>query len=1372
MQMECTPQDAVEITFNCLDYELIEKIGEGGFGQVYKARHCRTQKLVAIKFLRLSPDITSDKKRRHIERFNRESDLIRRLSHPNIVQLFDKGEQGDSLVYAVYEYVDGITLKEQLDNHGALSAVDAAAVMACVLDALSHAHAKGVIHRDIKPANIMLYKVGAKRHVKVLDFGIGTLKHDCRQVDYKSLTLTQETLGTPSYSAPEQLRGEPPVVQTDIYVWGLVFLECLTGTPAVTGRSLASIFHQQLSPTNVSLGILAGHSSAHFLRRVLNKKAHLRPDKTASLYHEFCKINFSNLAGDLSEHNKNSNETQLSITQIVANNDDTIISEGRLGYSQLTERKQISVLSIILTTESINQNDNKHVTDQDVIDTFHSDQMQQCIDIAIRFGGCHVGSLGDSLLFYFGYPSITDNDSRLCSRAALEIMSNFNKKNALLKSSQGLNSRIQMGLQIGQMLSQDNNLPEGKAAHDAMRLSRQAKFGQALCSESVKTILEGYINFEVLSQATQAENSSDRLYSLVSERQSEAFGFLRRTQKHWAFVGRETELSQLQALLVDDRLHSIDHKHSKYSSQQTKQTVKLAHIYGEAGIGKSRIVFELRERTPHREYLVTQCLPEHQNNALYPILSLLKHKYSLIGLTSGQSLVSLKGALSLTSLSNEEKNQGLLVLATWLSIDIDENDMGDNELANLSPELQKQRLFLVLNQLLCQAKENATKKIAKPYLYIFEDLHWCDPTSQEFILYLVDSETFKRGQHAWVNTSREPLPELLANINFTEIVIDKFTQPQTQEFINHLFDDQTLVAGLNDLIIERTDGIPLFIEELVSSLKVQKLIHKVNGTLDFVDSDKQSQVPATLRESLQQRVDGLTFAKDTAQLAATIGRTFEYELLVAASKKDEAQIQSDLEELIKAELVFQQRKIDGDSYIFKHALVRDVIYEIAGTSLRRELHYTVAVNLESSKKYQLQQVAQHYESAGELRKSLTLWKLFGDTNKKNALHEIAIMGFEKSLYLIDRLGGTSETAEIEIDIRSSIAISFSATIGYANESIKPHITKAIELCKSYSSRIQDSRVQQLFLMQWSSAMMLVVKASHTEALKEIELLYEIALNPVREQLHIAASLLKGAVEFAQGNYATSIVTQNTTIQYYSYEKHHDVLSCYSFDPGISLYIIQAINYWFLDDEARSQENFVKSVTLCEKSDLPTDKTHVYNYCAFLYVFKKDIKNTKKYAQRCFDLAIEHKHDVWIAHSEVLLGWVKCHEGEHEAGIDLMCKGYEKYTKTGGVGHSSFLLTLQSEGLFIRGDDRVAQILLNKAIEMAIKNDDRFYLAESYNLMDKLLKKQGASSNFDKKSYDCAIQQNAYGYIRTVLKKPVDIARNKISMEEVVSEKVN
>lgn len=208
MTLQETTAEAIEEQFRSKKYALLESIGEGGFGKVFKAVQLNTQRFVAIKFLRLTNSECPHKRQKKIARFNRECDLVRRLNHPNIVSLLDKGQQGDYILYAVYEFVDGITLKDYIASNGQISPTESAEIMASVLDALAHAHTLGIIHRDIKPANIMLFNVGAKQHVKILDFGISTLKSDSKTSDLQTLTLNDETLGTPKYSAPEQLRGE------------------------------------------------------------------------------------------------------------------------------------------------------------------------------------------------------------------------------------------------------------------------------------------------------------------------------------------------------------------------------------------------------------------------------------------------------------------------------------------------------------------------------------------------------------------------------------------------------------------------------------------------------------------------------------------------------------------------------------------------------------------------------------------------------------------------------------------------------------------------------------------------------------------------------------------------------------------------------------------------------------------------------------------------------------------------------------------------------------------------------------------------------------------------------------------------------------
>lgn len=293
-------KDSDHIDFAHSNYQLIEKIGEGGFAKVYKAKQLNTGQFVAIKFLTLNA-LQEDEKQRYINRFERETLLSGRLQHPNIVRLLDKGQCSNEHVYAVFEFISGESLKHHLAWSGSFNTVTAADIMAQILDALAHAHGQGVIHRDIKPANIMLTKTGAKIHAKILDFGIGTFVNE-QNLDTKNITLTNETLGTPSYSAPEQLRGEPATAKTDIYAWGLVFLECVTGHPAISGSSLASIFHKQLNPANVPLpGAMVDTPLGNFIRRTVSKNTSERAANASDLYQEFTQLNVAAFVGDLSE---------------------------------------------------------------------------------------------------------------------------------------------------------------------------------------------------------------------------------------------------------------------------------------------------------------------------------------------------------------------------------------------------------------------------------------------------------------------------------------------------------------------------------------------------------------------------------------------------------------------------------------------------------------------------------------------------------------------------------------------------------------------------------------------------------------------------------------------------------------------------------------------------------------------------------------------------------------------------------------------------------------------------------------------------------------------------------------------------------------
>src|SRR5262245_27446380 len=209
-------------------YEILGELGAGSFGRVYRARQLSTGQSVAIKLLS-AREGTEEASAREVERFRRETRICADLSHTNIVRMIDSGETQEGQLYAVFAYVPGETLEQVLSRERALGVRECVRLMTQVLEALAFAHAKGIVHRDLKPSNFMLSGTPPRRNAVVLDFGLGGLAEGRRRKEWQTLTQTREFLGTPVDASPEQLSGERATPRSDLYAWGLIFLECLTG---------------------------------------------------------------------------------------------------------------------------------------------------------------------------------------------------------------------------------------------------------------------------------------------------------------------------------------------------------------------------------------------------------------------------------------------------------------------------------------------------------------------------------------------------------------------------------------------------------------------------------------------------------------------------------------------------------------------------------------------------------------------------------------------------------------------------------------------------------------------------------------------------------------------------------------------------------------------------------------------------------------------------------------------------------------------------------------------------------------------------------------------------------------------------------------
>ena len=280
-------------------YELVSRLGRGGHGEVFRAVQTSTGQAVAVKILQIRTGPHAPSRANQVERFRREMSACAALQHPNIVRAIDAGTTEDGLLYSVFEYVPGPTLRAVLQEHRALPIRRLREFMLQTLDALVCAHARGIIHRDFKPENIVMSTTGARPHFKVLDFGISAFFGDFELAEAVRLTATDEAVGTPAYAAPEQLRGEAPTLKTDLYAWGLVSLECLTGRPAIEGLSVAEVHFQQLSPQEIRIPKeLEQHPLGELLQWVLFKQYERRASEASAVYARLEGIPFEDLGSD------------------------------------------------------------------------------------------------------------------------------------------------------------------------------------------------------------------------------------------------------------------------------------------------------------------------------------------------------------------------------------------------------------------------------------------------------------------------------------------------------------------------------------------------------------------------------------------------------------------------------------------------------------------------------------------------------------------------------------------------------------------------------------------------------------------------------------------------------------------------------------------------------------------------------------------------------------------------------------------------------------------------------------------------------------------------------------------------------------------
>jgi class 3 adenylate cyclase len=608
-----------------------------------------------------------------------------------------------------------------------------------------------------------------------------------------------------------------------------------------------------------------------------------------------------------------------------------------------------------------------------------------CTDVIQRFDGYIAQYLGDGLLVYFGYPQAHEDDAQRAVRACLEILGALAALQARLAADKGIWLAVRLGVHTGLVVvgamgagGRQEALALGDTPNIAARLQGLAAPDTVVVSDATWRLVQGYFACDDLGQQTlKGVETPVRVYRVLGTSGAQSRLDIVSPRGLTPLVGREAEMAVLRERWAQAR-------------DGLGQVVLLS---GEAGIGKSRLVQVLQEHIaaePHTR-LEWRCSPYAQQSPLHPVIA---HLHRLLCWrpddTSTEKLHTLEETLAAYGLALSEM---VPLFATLLSLPLPERYPP----LTLTPQRQRQK---TLGALLAWFLAEAARQ---PVLFVVEDLHWIDPSTLEFLTLLID-----QGPTSRLLTLLTCRPEFRSPWGFrahlTPLTLNRLPRPQIPQMIGRITGGKALPPEVVEQIVAKTDGVPLFVEELTKMVLESGLLREGEDRYDLTGPLPPLAIPATLHDSLMARLDRLAAVKDVAQLGATIGRTCAYELLQAVSPLDGATLQHGLRQLVDAELVYQRGVPPQATYTFKHALIRDAAYQSLLRSTRQQLHQRLAQGLAErfpeTAETQPELLAHHYTEAGLSAPAVVYWQQAGQKAVERSANVEAISHLTKGLELL------------------------------------------------------------------------------------------------------------------------------------------------------------------------------------------------------------------------------------------------------------------------------------------------------------------------------------------------------------------------------------
>ena len=869
---------------------------------------------------------------------------------------------------------------------------------------------------------------------------------------------------------------------------------------------------------------------------------------------------------------------------------------------------------------------------------------QKCVAETVgRLGGFIAKFMGDGVLVYFGYPQAHEDDAERAVRAALELVAAVSglKTHAPLQTRVGIaTGLVVVGDQIGSGASQEQAIV-GETPNLAARLQGIAEPNSVVISESTRKLMGNLFELQDLGgQDLKGIAGSVRAWAALRPSSVESRFDALHAGGLTELVGREEELELLLR------------RWSRAKSGEG-QVVLLS---GEAGIGKSRLTAALMERLaaePHTRLRI-YCSPQHTESALYPIIGQMERAAGLARTdTPKAKLDKLDAMLAQSSTSAQDA----ALFADMLSLSND----GRYLALELTPQQRRQRTLEAL------VSQVATLSSQNPLLMISEDTHWTDPTSLELFGRIIDKIPSIRVLLI-VTFRPEFEPPWVGRHYVTALTINRLADREVAAMINRVIGNKLLPASVRQDIIERTDGVPLFVEEMTKAVLEVGSESSAEHTAAAVPSSALA-VPASLHASLMARLDRLGTAKEVAQIGAGIGREFSHALLAAVVRKADADVGSALNRLIEAGLLFRQGVPPHATYLFKHALVQDAAYGTLLREPRRALHARIADILENQfteiAESQPELLARHCTEAGLVEKGARLWGKAGLRSSERSAMVEAAGQLTRALDQIASLPSTPALRREEIKLQVALITALRIVKGHAAPEPKAAAERARLLIEQAEALGEPPEDPLLLFSVLFGFFVAVTTAFNADASRSIaSQVLELAEKQSTSFPLVIGHGFLGSSLMLRGEIAEGRVHLDQGIAHYDPVEHRPLATRFGEDQRVATLCWRSWTLWMLgypDDALVDTELAIK-----DAGEISQAGTLMFalNFTAVTQIHCGNYAIAKAQSAKVIALADEKSASFWNAFGILNQGCVLALTGKAADAVHMITSGIDAWRSTG------------------------------------------------------------------------------------------------------------